>query len=265
MESNSVKNASKDVSSETRNADSSRVQSTAAPICEGEQGFELFARAVRGLLLTWPLLVFSRTHGTGGKDTEEKIDDIVEDVLHNFRERWERAEVDIRAKNARVYVEEVAPFLYEVMEKDLNLEIEDKSPEMYASHIIRMFEASCFNGNFEECHKALAFVNQQKGSKASLAAEEAAAATEAFHAASESGTSGGEKVDAPGLDRLEDPLEWCLVADLRCHDIRMHNDGARHHGNASAQSNAKHRKQMKLAAKNAGKKTRAKSSWARAQ
>ena len=71
MEINNAKNDSKDVSSETRNADSSRVQSTAAPICEGEQGFELFARAVRGLLLTWPLLVFSRTHGTGGKDTEE--------------------------------------------------------------------------------------------------------------------------------------------------------------------------------------------------
>ncbi|CAI8334966.1 MAG: Uncharacterised protein [uncultured Bacteroidota bacterium] len=119
----------------------------AAPLTE-EQGYELFARATRGLLLTWPLLVFSKTHGTGGKDTVEKIDDIVEDVLHNFKERWERADVDIRAKSARVYVEEVAPFLYEVMEKDLNLEIEDSSPEMYAGHIIRMFEACRFKSNF---------------------------------------------------------------------------------------------------------------------
>ena len=239
----------------------------AAPLTE-EHGYELFARAARGLLLTWPLLVFSKTHGTGGKDTVEKIDDIVEDVLHNFKERWARAEADIRAKNARVYVEEVAPFLYEVMEKDLNLEIEDSSPEMYAGHIIRMFEACRFKSNFDECHKALAFVNQRKGSEASLAAAEAAAATEAFHAEAESGVAGGGEEGSASLAAEQaaqvDPMPWSLVTRMRCHDMCMHNDGARHHGNASAQSNAKHRKQMKLAAKHAGKKTRAKSSWTRA-
>ena len=44
-------------------------------------------------------------------------------------------QVDIRAKNARVYVEEVT--FFEVMEKDLNLEIEDKSPEMYAATLFK--------------------------------------------------------------------------------------------------------------------------------
>ena len=98
---------------------------------------------------------------------------------------------------------------------------------------------------------------------------EAAAATEAFHAEVELSAaedSGGNAAVNPAAQKAAhlDPMEWCLVAHMRCHDMYMHNDGARHHGNASAQSNAKHRKQMKLAAKNAGKKTRAKSSWTRA-
>ena len=132
-----------------------------------------------------------------------------------------------------------------------------------------MPEACRFKSNFDECHKALAFVNQQKGSEASLAAAKAAAATEAFHAevqtsATESDDGRAAATSAAHKDAPLNPMEWCLVAHMRCHDMHMHNDGARHHGNASAQSNAKHRKQMKLAAKNAGKNTRAKSSWARA-
>ena len=72
---------------------------------------------------------------TGGDNTETKIARIIEDVLYNFEERWNLATSAMirggeRPKLSLVYVDEIAPFLYEVLEGDLSMQLEDESPEV---------------------------------------------------------------------------------------------------------------------------------------
>ena len=147
--------------------------------------------------------------------------------------------------------------------QDLNLEIEDQSPEMYSAHIIRMYEQA-LAGDFAECHKAITFANRVKTSPAALAAAKAAAATEAFHEGGAGGSSGGREAStmSSSVARFTTPFrEWEMVGQVKCHDMHMHNESGRSHGNSVAASQGKHSKAMRRATKRQTKQTRQKSSW----
>ena len=107
-------------------------------------GYALFSEAAISLFNTWPIFNFSRTHETGGDNTETKIARIIEDVLYNFEERWNLATSAMirggeRPKLSLVYVDEIAPFLYEVLEGDLSMQLEDESPEVISTLKLKNF------------------------------------------------------------------------------------------------------------------------------
>lgn len=217
-------------------------------------GYELFSAAATSIFQAWPIFTFSKTHETGGDTTIEKIDRIIEDVLYNFEERWDLAlssTTGERPKLSMVYVDEIAPFLYDVLESDLCMQVEDGSPEILSAHIIRMFD-ECLEHNYSEAKKALSialFKKKKENHNSVLLAEEGKDATAAFHG------------DCDDQDDIVERSWKPLTGSIQCHDIHTHGEGERSHGNSLQQSNASFCKSVKHATKKSNKQTRQKSSW----
>jgi hypothetical protein len=255
-----------ETSSEEKGQEQAKKMTTTVNLAERDlHGYALFSAAATSLFNTWPIFTFSRTHETGGNDTEKKIERIIEDALYNFEERWKLAisgRVGERPKLSRVYVDEMAPFLYEVLESDLSMQLEDGSPEVISAHIIRMFD-QCLEGDFTEAHQALAFERKQKRKESSARmslADEGRQATAVFHQQGEE--DDGDLSPAPNSTMIEEPKKWIPCATMvECFDIHTHGDGERSHGNSTTESASSFSKSVKHATKRAGKQTRQKSSW----
>ena len=156
------------------------------------------------------------------------------------------------SKLSKVYVDEIAPFLYDVLEHDLSLQLEDGSPEIVSAHIIRMFD-ECLENNYSEAKKALSmeYANKKKSAASLLVlAKEGKEATAAFHR--EEGNGNEEFVE-----RRWKPFS----GSIPCHDIHTHSEGERSSGNSSNQSTASFGKSLKNSTKKSNKQTRQKSSW----
>jgi hypothetical protein len=226
------------------------------------QGYELFAAAATCLFQSWPIFYFSKTHQTGGDNTSEKISRIIEDALYNFEERWSLAVSSMssgggRDPKSRVFVDEMAPFLYEVLESDLNLQLEDSSPEVVSGHLIRMFD-QCLEGDETEARKSL-----KKEEERIKKEKERRERRGGYHVVGRSVAEEEESVSvANHNEAVVKPKSWSpFTSPIMCFDIHTHNTGERSHGNSTTSSTKGFGKSVKNATKHGEKPSKTKSSW----
>ncbi|KAJ2837536.1 rRNA accumulation- protein [Coemansia sp. 'formosensis'] len=105
---------------------------------------EAFIEGVDHVLAKWTALGLAVEHGWGGQETQEKRDDMVEDIVQFFDEAVNKK------KNPEPL--DLQELLLEVMELDFHIDLKDESEKEVAAVLCKIF-AECKNGNFATVDK----------------------------------------------------------------------------------------------------------------
>ncbi|KAJ2493937.1 rRNA accumulation- protein [Coemansia sp. RSA 2050] len=100
---------------------------------------EAFIEGVDHILAKWTALGLAIEHSWGGRETEEKRDDMVDDIVEFFD----------NAANAKQKPEplDLQELLLEIMNLDFHVELNDESEKEVAAVLCKLF-AECRSGNF---------------------------------------------------------------------------------------------------------------------
>ncbi|KAJ1771552.1 rRNA accumulation- protein [Coemansia sp. RSA 1843] len=147
---------------------------------------EAFIEGVDHVLANWTALELAVQNGWGGRNTLEKRDNMVDEIVEYFDRQ-------VRKKSTAVEPTEVEELLIQVMDEDFSVVLEDQSEKQVALLLCSIF-AECKTGNFATVDK-MAEEREARDTAASNAASRSQAAQGPAAAA-----GGGAQDDSSGSD-----------------------------------------------------------------
>ncbi|KAJ1893154.1 rRNA accumulation- protein [Coemansia sp. RSA 455] len=108
---------------------------------------EAFIEGVDHILAKWTALGLAVEHGWGGRETQEKREDMVDDIVQYFDDT-----VNAKKKPEPLDLQDL---LLEVMELDFHVDLKDESEKEVAAVLCKLF-AECKSGNFATVDKLAA-------------------------------------------------------------------------------------------------------------
>ncbi|KAJ2899248.1 rRNA accumulation- protein [Coemansia aciculifera] len=100
---------------------------------------EAFIEGVDHVLARWTALGLAVEHSWGGRRTEEKREDMVDEIVNYFD--------DVVKKNKAPEPLDLQEMILDIVEEDFNISLEDESEREVAAVLCKLF-AECKAGNF---------------------------------------------------------------------------------------------------------------------
>ncbi|KAJ2740787.1 rRNA accumulation- protein [Coemansia sp. BCRC 34301] len=100
---------------------------------------EAFIEGVDHILAKWTALGLAVEHSWGGQKTEEKREDMVDEIVNYFDE--------VVKKNKAPEPLDLQELLLDIVEEDFNISLEDESEQEVSAVLCKLF-AECRAGNF---------------------------------------------------------------------------------------------------------------------
>ncbi|KAJ2385742.1 rRNA accumulation- protein [Coemansia sp. RSA 2559] len=148
---------------------------------------EAFIEGVDHVLSKWTALELAVQNGWGGRNTLEKRENMVDEIVEYF-------DLQVRKKNTTIEPTEVEELLVQVMEEDFSVMLEDQSEKQVARLLCSIF-AECRAGNFATVDK-MAEEKEARGNGADNAASRSQAAQRQRAAGGNQDASSGSDGDS---------------------------------------------------------------------
>ncbi|KAJ2556838.1 rRNA accumulation- protein [Coemansia sp. RSA 1933] len=153
---------------------------------------EAFIEGVDHVLANWTALELAVQHGWGGRNTSDKRENMVDEIVEYFDQQ-------VRKKNTTIETTDVEELLVQVMEEDFSIMLEDQSEKQVAALLCSIF-AECKSGNFATVDK-MAEEREARGSVGNAASRSQAAQRPA------AATDGEQDDDSSGSEEEDDDDE----------------------------------------------------------
>ncbi|KAJ1936249.1 rRNA accumulation- protein, partial [Linderina macrospora] len=105
---------------------------------------EAFIEGVDHILAKWTALELAVKNGWGGRNSQTKRDDMVDEIVQHFD--------DLVKKKQKPEPSDLEDLLLDIMSEDFNITLEDNSAIEVARNICNIF-AECLTGNFATVDK----------------------------------------------------------------------------------------------------------------